>query len=157
MNVAAPPLYGQGKIFLCTGSGGLRLLAVRADGKGDVTTSHIDWKYARSVPTRCSPILVGDLLYFVSEDGVVSCLEAKSGQQVWQGRLGGQFSASPIFADGRLYFANQDGACYVLEQGQAFKMLAVNQLDAGCMASPAVAGRSIFIRTKSNLYCVEQK
>jgi outer membrane protein assembly factor BamB len=156
MNVAAPPLYGQGKVFLCTGAGGFRLLAARPDGSGDVTATHVDWKYAKAVPTRCSPILVGDLLYMVSEDGVVSCLDAKSGESIWQDRLAGQFSASPVLADGRLYFASQDAATYVLQPGRTFKVLSVNRLDDGCMASPAVARRSLFLRTKTHLYCIEQ-
>jgi outer membrane protein assembly factor BamB len=155
MNVAAPPQLAHGKLILCTGAGGLRLLAVRPDGNGDVTDSHIEWKYSKSVPTRCSPIAVGDLLYLVSEDGVVTCIEANTGQPVWQNRLSGQFSASPAYADGHLYFANQDGATYVLEAGRSFKLISVNKLDDGCMASPAIAGRSIFLRTKTHLYCIQ--
>src|SRR6185437_6164998 len=79
MNVTAPPLAGQDKLFLCTGDGGLRLLAVRPDGRGDVTKTHIEWKVSAgkaNVPSRSSPILVDDRLYMVSEGGIVSCLEA---------------------------------------------------------------------------------
>lgn len=157
MNVAAPPQSGLGRVFLCTGDGGLRLLALRPDGRGDVTATHIDWTCNRSVPSRCSPLLVGDLLYMVNEAGMASCLEAATGRAVWQQRLGGEFSASPVYAGGCLYFCNQEGKTYVMASGRVPKILAVNQLADGCMASPAVADGAIFMRTKSCLYRIQQK
>jgi outer membrane protein assembly factor BamB len=157
MNVAAPPLYGLGKVFLCTGDGGLKLLAVRPTGKGDVTATHIDWKRNQGVPSRSSPLLVGDLLYMVNELGFASCVEAKTGQEVWRQRLGRKYWASPLYAEGRLYFFSEGGLAHVGEAGRAWKELAVNKLDVGCMASPAVAGKALFIRTKTHLYRVEYK
>jgi outer membrane protein assembly factor BamB len=156
MNVAQPPLSGNGLLYLCTGDGGFRLYALRPDGRGDVTQSRLAWKYARNVPSRCGPLLVGDLLFFNSEQGVVTCLDAKNGKEVWVARLKGPFSASPLYAEGRLYFFNQDGAAYVVEAGRTWKLLATNTLDDGFMASPAVAGKSLFLRTKTHLYCVER-
>jgi outer membrane protein assembly factor BamB len=156
MNVAQPPLYGLGRLFLCTGDGGWRLYALRPDGEGDVTDTHVDWKYARAVPSRCGPLLVGDLLHFVNEAGVVTCLEAKTGRPVYQERLRGQFSSSPVHADGRLYFCSQEGVTYVARAGRSWELLAANRLDDGFMASPAVAGRSLLLRTKTHLYCIEQ-
>ncbi len=157
MNVAAPPLYGHGHVYLCTGDGGLGLLAVRPDGKGDVTDTHVDWKTRRGVPSRSSPLLVGDRLYMVSNDGIASCLSAKTGEEVWQKRLGGKFWASPLYAAGRIYFFSEDGATHVADVSDGWKLLATNHLDDGFMASPAVAGNSLILRTRSHLYCIEQK
>jgi outer membrane protein assembly factor BamB len=157
MNVAAPPLAGPGRVFLCTGDGGWKLFAMRPDGHGDVSNSHVDWKFNKSVPSRTSPLLVGDLLYTVSEQGLVNCLEARSGTLLWQVRLKGKFCASPLYAGGRIYFFSEDGEGYVAEAGQHWKVLAANRLEEGCMASPAVAGRSLFVRTRHHLYCIEGK
>jgi outer membrane protein assembly factor BamB len=159
MNVTAPPLYGQGKVFLCTGDGGLRLLAVRPDGRGDLTNGHIDWtvKNKGSVPSRSSPVLVDDLLYMVSEGGIVSCIEAKTGKPVWQERVGGKFWASPLYAGGRLYLFDEDGQSHVLAAGHEGKKLATNKLNDGCRASPAVSGNALFVRTLTHLYRIEAR
>ena len=89
MNVAQTPLYGQGHVILCTGDGGLKMLAVRPDGAGDLTKTNIDWSYSKNVPSRSSPILVDDLLYFTNEGGMLSCIDARGGDFIWQERLGG--------------------------------------------------------------------
>jgi outer membrane protein assembly factor BamB len=157
MNASAPPLYKDGQAFLSTSDGGLRFLAVRTDGQGDVTKTHIDWKYNKAVPSRPSPILIGDLIYMVTEQGILSCLEAKTGKQVWQERVGGKYIASPIYADGKLYLFGQEGDTLVGEPGKKWNLLATNKLDDGCMATPAVAGKALFIRTRTHLYRVEQK
>jgi outer membrane protein assembly factor BamB len=157
MNVTQPPLFGLGKVFLCTGDGGLKMLAVRPDGAGDLTKTNIDWKYSKNVPSRSSPILVDDLLYFANEGGMLSCIDAKNGDPVWQERLGGSFWASPVYADGRLYLFNDEGTTTVGEIGRTWKKLAANKLDDGCMASPAVAGKSLFVRTRTHLYRIEKK
>jgi outer membrane protein assembly factor BamB len=157
MNVAAPPQFGLGKLFLCTGDGGLGLLAVRPDGQGDVTATHIVWTYRRGVPSRCSPLLIDGRLYMVNEGGLASCLDAATGRPVWQVRLDGAFSASPIYAGGSIYFCSQEGKSFVMTPGQVGKVLAVNQLEQGCMATPAVADGALFLRTKTALYRIQQK
>jgi outer membrane protein assembly factor BamB len=157
MNAASPPLSGLGKVFLNTGDGGFRFFALRQGGQGDVTKTHVDWKFSKSAPSRCSPLLIDDLLYVFNEGGIATCLEAKTGREVWRERLAGQFSSSPIYAGGHIYFASQDGPTFVLEPGRTFKLAATNRLDDGCMASPAVAGRAIILRTKTHLYCLEQR
>jgi outer membrane protein assembly factor BamB len=152
MNVTTPPLYGGGKLFLCTGDGGLRLLAVRP-GRGDITDTNIDWSVKKPlVPSRSSPILVDGLLYMVNEAGIVSCVEAKTGELVWQERLGGKYWASPIHASGRLYFFDEAGAGHVIAAGRKWHKLATNHLDDGCRASPAVSGYALYFRTLTNLY-----
>jgi outer membrane protein assembly factor BamB len=156
MNVAAPPQLGKGLLLLCTGDGGLGLLALRPDGRGDVTGTHIDWSYRRGVPSRCSPLLIDDLVYLVNERGVASCLEATTGRPVWQQRLDGEFSASPIYAGGSIYVCNQEGKSFVLASGRTPKILAINRLGDGCMASPAVADGALFIRTRTHLYRIQR-
>ncbi len=155
MNSSARPLFGQGLIFINTGAGGDRLLAVRPGGRGDVTESHVAWKQAKTVPTRSSQLLIGDLIFMVDDAGVASCLEAKTGHPVWQHRLGGKYSASPVAADGRIYFFSEDGEMPVIAPAAEFKSLAVNRLDEGCMASPAIVGHALYVRTRTHLYRIE--
>src|SRR5579884_1151910 len=157
MNVAAPPQYGNGLVFLCTGDGGLKLLAVRPEGRGNITKKAIVWKSNRNVPSRSSPLFLDGLLYMVNEGGIASCLDAKTGRPVWQQRLRGTFFASPVVADGRFYFANASCESFVLQPGRQTKILAVNTLEDGCMATPAVAGSALFVRTKTHLYRLEKK
>ena len=157
MNASAPPLVGQGRVYVNI-SYGSKLLAIRPTGSGEVTASHVDWVFTRNTPTRPAPILVDDLIYMVSDAGIVTCLEAKSGKEVWTKRLGDKFTSSPVYGDGHLYFCDQDaGKCYVLKTGREPTVVATNKLDAGCMASPAIAGKAIFIRTKKSLYRIEKK
>jgi outer membrane protein assembly factor BamB len=91
----------------------------------------------------------------VSNDGVVSCLESETDKEVWRERIGGSFSSSPIYANGRIYFSNQNGKTTVIKAGRTFEVLAVNQLDDGFMASPAIVGNSLIMRTKTHLYRIE--
>jgi outer membrane protein assembly factor BamB len=98
-------------------------------------------------------LLVGNLLYMVGDKGgIVTCLEARTGKEIWSERIGGNYSASPIYADGRLYFCSEEGKTIVLAPGRTFKRLAENKLDEGFMASPAVVGKAFFLRTKTHLY-----
>ncbi len=146
---------GGGLAIVHTGLGGPQLWAVRMDGEGDVTTSHVAWKVGQDAPKTPSPIVVDDLLYMVSDEGVVTCLEAATGSVVWKQRIGGNYAASPIHADGRLYFCSQQGKTTVLRPGRTFEALATNVLDGGFMASPAVSGRALFLRTRTHLYRIE--
>jgi outer membrane protein assembly factor BamB len=157
MNAAARPVFAGGKVFLCSGDGGLALVAVRPDGQGDVTRTHIAWKRKKGAPNRSSLLVLGGLLYMVTGAGVASCVEPGTGETVWQGRLQGEFIASPVGADGRIYLFNREGIGYVLEAGRTFKVLSTNQLDEGCMASPAIVGKALYVRTIKHLYCIEKK
>jgi outer membrane protein assembly factor BamB len=146
------PVYGNGLVFICTGFQQPSLLAVRLDGRGDVTKSHIAWTLKRGVSLTPSPLLVGDELYMVSDNGIASCIDAKTGAPYWQVRLGGNHSASPIYADGRIYFLSEEGESVVIEPGKEFKALAKNQLDGPTLASMAVSKGAIFVRSQTHLY-----
>jgi outer membrane protein assembly factor BamB len=146
------PVYGNGLVFTCTGFQQPSLLAVRLDGRGDVTKSHIAWTLKRGVSLTPSPLLVGDELYMVSDNGVASCIDAKTGAPHWQVRLGGNHSASPLYADGRIYFLSEEGESVVIAPGKEFKALAKNQLDGPTLASMAVSNGSIFVRSQTHLY-----
>ena len=149
------PVYGHGLVFICSGFEQPELLAVRPDGQGDVTETHVAWRLKRGVPLTPSPLLVGEELYIVSDNGIASCLDAKTGQKHWQQRLGGNYSASPIYADGRIYFLNEDGESVVIEPAKEFRKLATNSIDGYTLASMAVSGGAIFIRSASHLYCLQ--
>jgi outer membrane protein assembly factor BamB len=153
------PVVGHGMVFTATGLARGELWAVRLGGEGVVTDSHVVWKVTTHVPNRPSPLLVGNLLYMVHQDtGIVTCLEARTGELVWRERLPGlgKYSASPLHAGGRIYFFNENGQCPVIAAGREFKVLAENSLDGGFMASPAVAGQALFLRTKTHLYRIER-
>src|SRR6185369_6608799 len=151
------PVFGHGLVYIATGFQQPLLIAVRPDGTGDVTKSHIAWTLRRSAPLTPSPLLVGDELYIVNDGGIASCLDAVTGAVHWQQRLGGNFSASPVFADGRIYFLSEEGVATVIAPGRDFKRLAANTLDGATLASIAVSGGSLFIRSQSHLYRIAQK
>lgn len=146
------PVYGDGMVFICTGFQQPSLIAVHPDGKGDVTKSKVEWRLDRGVPLTPSPLLVGDELYLVTDNGIVTCVDAKTGKEYWRARVGGNHSASPIYADGRIYFLSEEGESVVLAPGRELKHLATNQIEGRTLASMAVAGGSIFIRSETHLY-----
>ncbi|MGE0760207.1 MAG: PQQ-binding-like beta-propeller repeat protein [Pirellulaceae bacterium] len=148
------PVFHDGIVFVCTGYLKPELWALRVDGTGDVSESHVVWRYARQVPEISSPAIVGDRIYFVSTLGVATCLRTDDGSQVWQHRIEGNYAASPLVADGKLYFTSQEGVTTVLEAGDTYRELAKNQLFGQTLASLAVAGKSVLIRTHPLLYCV---
>jgi len=152
---AAGPVYRDGIVYVVTGFGQTELMAVRIDGAGDVTDSHVLWKTARTVPRTPSPVLVGDLLFTINDTGIAICLDAATGEPIWQERIRGNYATSLLYADGNIYCFNQNGTSTVFKAARRFEVVATNTLDAGCMASPAVAGRALFLRTKTHLYRIE--
>ena len=150
------PVFGLGLVYVCTGYPHPSLYAIRPDGQGDVTESHVAWTLKRGVPLNPSPLLVGEELYMVSDRGIASCLDARTGKHHWQERLPGEYSASPVYAEGKIYLLNEAGEATVLEVGKEFKKLATNRLPGRTLASFAVHGRAIYLRTDSHLYRIEQ-
>ena len=131
-------------------------MRLRPTGRGDVTKTHVQWKFGKSMPTRPSQLIVGDLLYVVNDAGIFTCLEMKTGKTVWQERLGGKYSASPIYVDGRIYFFSEEGLTAVIKPGREYNLLASNQLDGRFMASPAVTGKALILRTAKHVYRIEK-
>jgi len=146
------PVYGHGLVYLSAGFQQPALLAVRTDGAGDVTKTHVAWTLQRGAPYTPSPLLVGDELYLVNDTGIATCVDAKTGVLRWQHRVGGNHSASPVYADGRIYFLSEEGVATVIAPGPAFQMLSTSRLDGSTLASMAISDGSIFIRTNSHLY-----
>ena len=142
--------------FINTGYSRAQLWAVRLGGEGDVTGSHVAWKRDKSVPNRPSPVLVDGRIYTVSDKGVGVCLDARTGEEVWVERIGGNYSASPVCADGRIWFFSHEGKTTVVRPGDKLDVVAENQLDDGFMASPAIAGKAFYLRTRTHLYRIEE-
>lgn len=155
-SVAGRPMFGHGLVFLSTGFGKASLLAIKPDGTGDVTNSHIAWTAPQGVPSEPSPILVDDLLYMVHDKGTAQALEAKTGQEAWSARIGGNFSATPLYADGKIYVTNHQGTTTVFAPGREFQKLGTSKLDAGTHATPAAVGSAIYFRTDTHLYRIEK-
>jgi outer membrane protein assembly factor BamB len=151
-STTAKPLYGHGLLFIDTGFGKAKLYAVRPGGKGDVTESHVEWILSKSVPSKPTPLLVGELIFMIHDAGAASCVEAKTGKVVWQGRISGNYTATPLYADGKIYFFSHDGKTTVIKASREFEILAENQLDDGFRASPAVVGDDLVLRTETHLY-----
>ena len=151
------PVFGHGLVYLSTGFQQPTLLAVRADGAGDVTRSHVVWRLQRGAPLTPSPILVGGELYFVTDFGIATCVDALTGDVHWQERLGGNHSASPVLAGGRIYFQNEAGVTTVIAPGAEFDVLARNRLDGSTLASMAVSDGALFVRTDTHLYRIEEQ
>jgi len=151
-SIGSCPVFGDGMVFFSTGCMKPQLWAVRADGEDDVTATHIAWKTTRQVPILSSPVLAGDEIYWISDDGMANCSDARSGEVHWQERLGGKHYASPLLAEGRIYFFGNDGKSTVIKAGKKFEKLAENQIEGQVTATPAILDRTIFLRTDTHLY-----
>jgi outer membrane protein assembly factor BamB len=151
------PVIGHGMIFYPTGFSTGQLFAVRTGGNGLITDTHVAWKLKRGVSTRPSILLVDDLIYMISDTGIASCIDAKSGEVVWQKRIGGEYSASPVYADGRVWLFSEDGKTSVIRPARTFELLAENQLNDGFLASPAISNNAFYLRTRTHLYRIEKK
>jgi outer membrane protein assembly factor BamB len=152
---ASRAVYGHGLVFVNTGYSRPDLLAVDPTGKGDVSKTHIKWTSKRRIPKKPSPLLIGDHLYMLNDQGIASCVQAKTGEPVWNHRIGGQYSASLLYADGYIFAFSQEGAAQLFKPGDKFVSGGENQLDGGFMASPAAVGRALVVRSKTHLYRLE--
>lgn len=153
-SITPRPVAGDGMIYMATGYGKSRILAVKADG---TAPPEIAWTFDKGAPTMPSPVLAGGLLSFVNDGGMITCVDARSGEEVFRERLGEPFSASPLATADRLYFPGREGKTYVLKAGRSYELLATNTLDGQQFASFAVDGNALLIRTDKALYRVEEK
>jgi outer membrane protein assembly factor BamB len=156
-SVIPSPVTAQGLIFVCTGYDEASLLAIRQGASGDCTDTHVAWRLSKGVPFVPSPIVVGDHLYLISDDGVLTCVAVKTGNVAWKHRIGGHFTASPIVAGDRLYFTSDEGTVHVVLAGPKFEELVRNQLSGKFLASPAVAGNRLYLRSDRYLYCIAKR
>ncbi len=154
-SISPRPVAGHGLFFMSTSFMRAQILAVRYEQTG---APHIAWSAKRGAPQMPSPILVGDELYVITDaGGLVTCLDARTGREHWQERLGGNYSASPAFAEGRLYFHSREGMTHVVKPDKTgLRVLAKNPIEGQLMASMAIAGQSIFLRSDTALYCIQK-
>ena len=149
------PVAEDGIVYISTSFIQPRLLAVDYSGQGDVTESHRKWTSDKQAPRKPSMLIIKGHLYTVTDNGIAACLNAADGSEIWKARLTGDFSASPLYAAGRIYFFGQNGGTTVLAEGPELQELARNHLDAGFMASPAVADDALILRTEKALYRIQ--
>lgn len=151
-SVVPRPVYAHGMIYVATGYGKPLCLAIRADGSGDVTDTHIAWKIEKFVPHNPSMVVAGDLLYFVADNGVFTAADAKTGEVHYQERCTGPISASILHADNKLYLQDEKGLGVVVKPGKSFQVLAKNDLGERSLASYAVIENDLLIRTEGHLW-----
>ena len=151
------PVVGKGLVFISSGYDRPEFYAVKDDGTGDFTESHLGWNMKKAAPLNPSPLLVGDELYLISDNGIATCLDAVSGTQHWQERIGGNFSASPTLADGKIYLLDEEGKTTVIAPGKKYEVLATNTLEGRTLATPAIVDQAVFLRTDTHLYRIEKK
>jgi hypothetical protein len=145
-------LVGDGMLYAASGRNG-PVMAIRPGGRGDVTQSHVVWKYRRGGPYIPSGVLYRNRLYLVSDSGVLTCYNSGDGSKIWTQRLRGTFTASLVAADGRIYATSERGTVYVFAAADSFQLWAENKLAQRCLATPAIAGGELFLRTAEHLYC----
>ena len=156
-SVVPRPVFAHGLLFVNTDYDFPKLFAIRPGGEGDVTSTHLAWQTGRGAPSTPSALVVGSELYFVSDAGIATCADAKTGQVHWNERLGGGFSASPVFAAGHIYFQNEEGVGYVLKAGKTFEQIAKNELGERTLASYAVDDGTLFIRGAEHLFRIGKR
>ena len=150
---ATRPLFDGKHIFLNTGFSKGKLIAIGLGGSGDITQTHVVWEAAKAIGSKPSPLLIGtNNICTVDDRGVLSAMDRANGSLIWQERIGGDFSSSPILASDRIYCFDEKGKGHVFSIDG--KQIAVNSLEAGCLASPAVVGNDLIVRTRTAVYCI---
>ncbi len=149
-----PVMTKEGLIAFSTGYMRPELVAVKTDGTGDVTDSHIAWRASQGVPTKPSPLVIGDRIYMVSDNGILTQLRADDGSIVWRHRLGGDFSASPMQVGDKIYCCSHDGFVWVVQPGDEYIELAKNKLEPRLLASPAAVDGDLIFRSEGALMCI---
>lgn len=158
-SVVPRPLYHNGMIYVCSGFNTAVLLAIRADGEGDVTDTHIAWKEDKRIPKESSPIIVDDLLFINDDKGILTCFDAATGEEHYQERLNGEggFSSSPVYASGHLFFHNGEGITTVVKPGKTFQKIEENELKEFGLSSFAVVSDGFIVRTEESLIRIGER
>ena len=147
-------VYNGQLFFLTAGFPEYHILAIRPDGQGDVTDTHIVWRTTRGCSYVPSPIVEGDYFLVAADDGIASCFEAATGTRFWMERMAPHYSASLVSAGGLVYFLDDNGRTKIVRPGPEYNEVAVNELGENCYASPAISQGQIFIRGEQHLYCI---
>jgi outer membrane protein assembly factor BamB len=148
------PTLADGFVYVTAGMRG-PLEAVKLGGRGRLDAAATAWKYTDSTPDTCCAVVTGGAVYIVSDSGIASCVDARTGQRAWRNRLGSRnFKSSPLAADGHIYFLGHDGQCTVVEASREFRIVAKNSLDDEFTASPAVSNGRIYLRGRKALYAI---
>lgn len=151
----ASMVFDGERVMLAAGYPTHHVLAIRPDGRGDVTKSHVAWHVDKYV--KCyvpSPVLVGNKLFVADDRGTANCFDSTNGERVWQGRLSGAFNASLVATERLVYFLDRDGMTTIVEPGPELKIVATNRLNEQCNASPAISNGRLFIRGDTHLFCI---
>ena len=160
LRTVAMPVHWKDIVYGSCGGGGKGklMLAVKVGGKGNVSETHIAWKRQRSLPYVPTPIVYGDYIYMWLDNGIVICANPKTGEEVWNERVGrGDFSSSPVCIDGKIYCSSRTGEFTVIKASPKYELLGVSQLGEKTHATPAVSNGRMFIRGFEHLYCLEAK
>lgn len=151
------PVFAHGLVYVSSGFFNHELLAIRPDGRGDVTATHVAWRQKKGVPNVSSPLVVGDRLVLMSDQGMATCLNAHTGEVQWTKRLTGTYSASPLARGDTVYAFADDGRALLFEAADAFRQIGRNELSGRIQATPAAVSDSLILRTDGALYRVTEK
>ncbi len=148
-SMSVRPVADAERIYFSTSFGKSQVIALKYAG---LKTPEIAWRNNKNAPKMCSPVLANDLLFYIDDGGIVSCLDPKTGEAHYRERLGGKFSASPIVADNKIYFPSREGVITVIPATKEFKILSQNTLEGSLMASPIAVDGTLYLRTDKALY-----
>ncbi|MHC4875419.1 MAG: PQQ-binding-like beta-propeller repeat protein [Planctomycetota bacterium] len=146
------PVYGNGLVYICSGYTQSKLLSIRVNGKGDVTQSHVAWTADRQISKNPSPLLAGELLFVISDNGICTCFDALTGKTHWQQRIGGNFSASPVLANGHVFLLSHEGTITAIPVSAEREELITSHAPDELKASPAILNSSVILRSGAKLY-----
>ena len=153
----ASVVYNGEYVFVTSGYPERHIVAIRPDGSGNVTDTHVAWRTNRGAAYVPSPIIVGPYLLVVADSGIASCFDARTGKRHWMERLPGGHSPSTVSADGLVYFTSDRGVTTIVRPGKTFNLIAQNELGEQISASPAISQGQFFLRTHQHLYCIGAK
>ena len=155
-SVVPRPVVDDGIVYFSTGFGKPELWAVRIDGSGDVTDTHVLWREPKGISKKPSPLLHKGLIYVMSDDGIATCFAAADGDEVWKKRIGGDYSSSPLLVGNHIYFGSHEGEVTVIKTGRTGEIVAKNQLDGKIMASPVAINNALLVRTDRAIYRINE-
>ena len=158
MNQSIKPILANDLILLSAGHK-MEILAVKTGKTGMLTPSDVAWSMKREAPSRPSYLVLNNRVFIVNDKNIANCLDARTGKSIWKQSLDGAngFSASPVSDGKNIYLCDQDARTFVIKVDDEYTPVATNKLDAGCMASPAIIGNELFLRTKTHVYCIATK